>query len=404
MGQFQYTARTVEGERTTGTIAANSLAEANRLLRDGDKFVVDLRPVAGSAQEPAAGMPMGRVKREHVVAFTHQLAVMIDSGVTITEALDCAIDQAENEAARYVFDDVRRTVEAGERLSDALEKHNKVFPTVMITLVRASEASGTLGRMLDRVTSYMTKEMQAIKKMRGTMIYPAIMAVMVLGVSIFLLTFVMPRMAEVYNAKGASLPLLTQIVLAMSHALTGYWYIWVIGAVAAVGGVVFGLRTERGRRMLDYCKVQAPILGRLYRKLYINRSCRTMGMMIAAGVPILDIVELVKKVNHNRYYEDVWQRVANKLEGGAQVSEELFKSSLFPRFVSQMIASGEKSGKLGQVLDRVAEVTEQEFDEQVKTSTQMIEPAMILIMGSIIGFMALAMLLPIFTVSRVVAG
>jgi type IV pilus assembly protein PilC len=295
-------------------------------------------------------------------------------------------------------------VEGGERLSEALERHPNVFPPVMVSLVKASEASGTLGRMLERVTTYMTKEMQAIKKIRGTMIYPIIMLVMVLGVSIFLLCFVMPRMAEVYQAKGASLPMLTQVVLGLSQALTNYWYLWIVGLVLLGIGLFFGLRSEEGRKAVDWLKVQTPMLGPLYRKLYINRSCRTMGMMIAAGVPILDTVDLVKSVSRNYYYEVIWQNVAARLEAGAQISEELFKTSLFPRFVSQMIASGERSGKLSRVLDRVAEVTEVEFDDQVKTTTQMVEPVMILLMGSIIGIIGLAMLLPIFTVSRVVTG
>jgi type IV pilus assembly protein PilC len=274
----------------------------------------------------------------------------------------------------------------------------------MISLVQASEASGTLGRMLERVTTYMTKEMQAVKKVRGAMIYPAIMMAMVVAVTVFLLTFVMPRLAEVYQAKGAALPLPTQMLLTMSYSLTHFWYAWVIGLVAVVAGGWFGLRSDGGRRLLDYLKLHTPVVGPMFQKLYVNRSCRVMGMMIAAGVPILDIIELVRRVSQNYYYEQIWDGVAAKLESGAQVSEQLFKSPLFPRFVAQMIASGEKSGRLGHVLDRVAEVTEQAFDDQVKTTTQLIEPTLILVMGGIIGFMALAMLLPIFSVSRVMGG
>jgi type IV pilus assembly protein PilC len=404
MAQFQYTARTPDGERSTGTIAATTLQEASRLLRDGDKFIVDLKPVSASSQQEegdtAAGG--GRIKTEYVVAFAHQLAVMIESGVTITEALDCAVEQAPNENTRAIFDDVRRTVHAGESFSDALARHPKVFPTVMISLMRASEASGTLGRMLERVTTYMTKEMQARKKIRGALIYPTIMFVMAVAVTIFLLGFVMPRMEQVYQAKSAALPTLTQLLLTLSNGLVEYWHLWIVIAIGLAVGGVFALRSERGRAVLDYLKIETPILGRVFQTLYINRSCRTMAMMVAAGVPILEVVELTRTVANNRFYQRIWQRVAERIEGGAGVSDELFKTSRFPRFVAQMISSGERSGRLGQVLDRVAEVTEEEFDERVKNATQLIEPLMILIMGALIGFLALAMLLPIFTLSRAV--
>jgi type IV pilus assembly protein PilC len=404
MAQFQYKARTSAGEMTTGTIAAPSINEASRMLRDGDKFVLDLQQTTQQSETAEENGQGGRIKREHIVTFTHELAVMIDTGVTITEALECSVDQTDNDRFRAVLRDVLQQVEAGESFSNALERHANVFPTVMISLVRASEASGTLGKMLDRVTTYMSKELRAVKKVRGAMIYPTIMVVTVIAVTVFLLSFVMPRLAEVYQAKGAALPMPTQIVMTASHAVTAYWYAWLIGAAGAGIVVYFAAKSEGGRRLLDYLKLKTPLIGPLFQKLYVNRSCRVMGMMIAAGLPILDIIDLVRRVSKNHYYEQLWDRVAARLETGGQVAEELFKTDLMPRFVAQMIHSGEKSGRLGQVLDRVAEVTEESFDEQVKTSTQLIEPVMIVVIGSIIGFMVLAMLLPIFSVSRVMGG
>jgi len=404
MAQFQYKARTGAGELATGTIAAASLSEASRLLRDGDKFVLDLKQVADQPGDAYATGRRKRIKREDVVTFSHELAVMVDTGVTITEALECAVEQTENDAFREVLRDVQQQVEAGEPLSAALERHPQVFPTVMTSLVRASEASGTLGRMLERVTTYMTKEMQAVKKLRGAMVYPVIMVSTVILVTVFLLTVVMPRLAEVYQAKGAALPVPTQILMTLSWSLTSYWYLWLAGVTAAAIGGATWLRTDQGRRTVDYLKVNAPVIGPLFRKLYVNRSCRVMGMLIDAGLPILEIVDLVRRVSRNYYYEQMWDRVSAKLESGGQVAEELFKTPLFPRFVTQMIASGEKSGKLVRVLDRVAEVTEEGFDQQVKTTTQLIEPALIMVVGGIVGFMVLAMLLPIFTASRLMGG
>jgi type IV pilus assembly protein PilC len=404
MTQFQYKARTGSGEVTSGMIAAPSIDEASRKLREGDQFVIDLQPAGEETDDAGPAGRRGRIKREHVVGFTQQLAVMIEAGATITEALECAVDQAENDRWRQVLSDVQQQVESGESLSASLERHPEVFPVVMVSLLRASEASGTLGRMLERITTYMTKEMQTTKKVRGALIYPAIMLATVCLVTIFLLTVIMPRLAGVYEAKGAALPVPTQILMTLSDTMTSFWYLWLIGAALAGIGLWRWIRSDRGHRLIDTLKVRTPVLGPMFQKLYIHRSCRVMGMMIAAGLPILDIIELVRQVTNNTEYEQVWGRVASKLEGGAPINEPLFESSLFPRFVAQMIASGEKSGRLGHVLDRVAEVTEQNFDEQVKTTTQLIEPTLILVMGSIIGFMALAMLLPIFTVSRAMGG
>ena len=409
MAQFQYKARDGAGGLVSGAIAAATQQEAQRMLRDEGKFVVALSKAAQNATEAdgqatRTGAPGGRIKREHVITFAQQLAVMVDTGVPITEALDCAVDQAETEAMRAVLQDVNDHVKSGGDLSGALEKHPKVFPTVMISLIRASEASGTMGRMLQRVTQYLTKEMYAVRRLRGTLSYPAMMLFMLIAVTVFLLTFVMPRFLAVYQAKGASLPMPTQIVLVLSNAMTDYWPLWVVGVPLAVVGGVLGVRTETGRRWFDGLKINTPIIGPLMRKLYINRTCRTMSMMVAAGLPVLDVVDIVRRVTPNVHYDALWERVRGRLEEGADLSGELFRSPLISKFVARMISSGEQSGRLVEVLDRVAEFTEQEFDDKLKQTSQFIEPALITLMGGVVGFMALAMLLPVFTVSRVVTG
>jgi type IV pilus assembly protein PilC len=230
------------------------------------------------------------------------------------------------------------------------------------------------------------------------------MMVMAVSVTIFLLAFVLPRFAAIYQAREAVLPLPTRILLATSHGMTAYWYVWVALVAAFVATIMLGRKTTSGRRVIDWLKLHTPIIGPLFSKLYITRACRTMGTMISAGVSMLDMIAIVKHVTANAYFEDLWDDVDERLRQGSQLSEPLFASDLIPRSISQMIYSGERSGRLGKVLMRVADFTEIEFDQNVKQTTQFIEPLMVGVMGGLIGFVAISLLLPIFSVGRVMAS
>lgn len=410
MGRFNYKVRDGQGGLATGVVQAITLEEASQLLRGEGKFVVNLEPApeeAAGKSTAAAASPaaFGRVKRAEVITFAHQMAVMIDTGVPISEALHCVATQAANPAFKAVLEQVAEEVAAGGEFSTAMKKHPKVFPTIMTSLIRASEVSGTMGQMLERVSSYMQKEHATAKKIKGALMYPAFMMLMVVAVTVFLLVFVLPQFTNIYASRGAALPAPTRFLMALSSAITDYGYYWLGGAAAVLCTVVFGVRTQGGKRLLDSIKLNAPVVGPLFRKLYITRGCRTMGTMIAAGVPILDMIAIVKQVTPNAHYQDLWALVDEKLRQGSQLSDTLLQAThLFPRSVSQMIYSGEKAGRLGVVMEKIAEYTEQDFDEQVKTATQFIEPALVATMGGIIGFVAIALLLPIFSIGKVVSG
>lgn len=408
MPEFLYKVRSAAGELTTGLITAASVAEAGGKLRSEGLFIVKIDPSrAGKAKKTASEKtPSGKVRvpRPLIIAFAHQLAVMVDTGVPISEALHCIADQCESVEFELVLKDVAAQVEAGGELSIALGRYPKVFPPIMVSLVRASEVSGTMGTMLERISNYMGKEYQTYKKIKGAMTYPAVMLAMVLSVTVGLLIWVLPRFATIFESKGAALPMPTRILMFISDSLMLHWYLWVAGVVALVVGVALSMRTHTGRRVIDRLKLASPIFGDLFAKLYVTRATRTMGTMINAGVPVLDMISIVKDVTRNALYEDLWADVDERLRQGAQLSDALFDSPLIPRSVAQMIYAGEKSGRLGQTMEKIAGFTEEEFDEQVKTTTNLIEPAMVAIMGGIVGFVAIALLLPIFSVSTVVAS
>lgn len=408
MPDYDFKVRSTAGELNSGTIAAESAAAAGALLRADGWFIVKLDQTIGLKRKTGAKsetrIRRGNIKRSEVISFAHQLAVMVDTGVPISEALHCIADQADTPDFQNLVRDVAAQVEAGGELSRALGKYPKIFPAIMISLVRASEISGTMGPMLERVSQYLGKEAATYKKIKGALTYPAVMLVMVLLVTVGLLVWVLPKFATIFASKGAALPWPTRILMFISDTLLNHWYFWIAGLVVMVAGLIFGLKTRSGIRLFDRVKLIAPIFGNLFSKLYVTRATRTMGTMISAGVPVLDMVSIVRDVTRNAMFEELWDDVDERLRRGAQLSDALFESPLIPRSVAQMIYAGERSGRLGPTMEKIAHFTEEEFDEQIKTTTNLIEPTMVAIMGGIVGFVAIALLLPIFSVSTVVGG
>jgi type IV pilus assembly protein PilC len=408
MARYQYQARDGRGELANGVVQAASLEEASKMLRAEGKFIVRLAAARDGVESETPGTfnPAHdrRVKRAEVILFTHQMAVMVETGVPISDALNSCAEQAANESFRAVLRDVAEHVQAGGDFSGALRRHPSVFPNVMVSLVKASEMSGTLGPMLDRISKYMAKDAQSLRQARGALMYPAFMATMAAGVTIFLLAFVLPKFTKIYATKNAVLPAPTRFLMAVSSGLVDFWYVWIALIVAAVVGVILARRVPAGRRLIDFIKLRSPVIGPIFLQLYISRATRTMGTMLNAGVSMLDMISIVRQVTQNVFFDDLWDDVDQRLRQGSQLSDPLFASPLMPKSISQMVYSGEKSGRLGQVLGRVAEYTEAEFDQTVKTATQFIEPVIIAVMGAVIGFVAISLLLPIFSVGRVMAG
>jgi len=429
MAQYQYKARDGQGRLNTGNVAAPSASQAGAILRGQGMFVIALEEAIGKAaaatksRRPAATSKpkskaidhdddddwepvVGRqkIRSNDVISFSHQLAVMVDTGVAISEALTCCAEQTESEGFRRVLEEVADEVRGGRELSAALSNHSKVFPSVMVSLVRASEMSGTMGKMLDRISKYMAKEAVTMRKIKGALTYPAIMISMVVVITTGLLLFVLPRFASIYADRGAALPVPTRILLGLSNSVQTMWWAYLAGVCAIIALGVCGFTTDAGRRVTDTLKLNVPVIGPLFRKLYITRSMRTMGTMIEAGVPILDMIPIVRSVTTNHHFDELWDEVDQRLRNGSQLSGPLFSSELIPRSVAQMVFAGEKAGRLGDVMYRVADYTEEEFDEQVKQATSYIEPAMVVTLGAIIGFVAISLLLPIFQVSQVVSG
>lgn len=406
MPRFEYQVRDHAGEIHTGVLMADSQADASSVLRDAGKFVVKIQKAKKYLSESDANAPIKTAvknKQAQLVGFCHQLAVMIETGVPIAEALECIADQTEDPGFKGIVQDIAAQVQAGNELSATLERYPKIFPRIVVALIRASEASGTMGSMLERCCTYLEKQRRITRKIRGALTYPAIMISLTVVITIGLLAFVLPRFAGIYGGKGAALPGPTRMLMFLSEQVTTHYIAYGLGSVGLAVGLYFFSRSQTGAGLLDTLKLQGPVIGSLFRKLYISRAFSTFGTLLAAGVPILDCISIVREVTPNKHYSKLWDDVDHNLRQGGQLSEALFETELIPRGVTQMVLSGEKSGKISQVFDKIADYTEQEFDERVKAVTQLIEPVMTIVMGAIIGFVAIALLLPIFSVGRAVS-
>ena len=359
------------------------------------------KPASTNATPPAA--KSGKLRRVELIQLSAQLSTMLDTGVTIIDALRCVASQADKPGFKFVVEDVAACVERGEDLSTALAKHPKSFPRVYTALVKASEKGGMLGKMIDRATGYLKDEAEIVRKVKGALTYPGIMFAFACTTSLFMLIFVLPRFTGMYAGKEHLLPTPTKILLAASDAVTGHWKILLPATLATVGGLMFWLRTPGGRSAWHAVQLRLPLMGAMYRKLHLSRGLRTIGTLAASGISIIDCLDAARDLAGNERYAALWDHSKECVRAGQPFSESLRNTPLVPPSVVQMLHSGEAGGRLARVTERVAEHAEAELKETITELTRYIEPAMIVGMGVIIGGMTLAMLLPVFTASKVMS-
>jgi len=398
--QFAYRARDVGGNLRQGELAASTAQEAGRLLRQEGMFLVSLNEADEAPNTVSFSLFQKRVSRSEIVDVTNQMAVMIDAGVPLSTALLSVTSQTENSTLREILDKITNDVEAGDSFSTALGRFPKLFDRTYVNLVKASEASGTLGSMLGRIAEQSINEQEVRQKVRGAMTYPAVMLVMCIAVCIFLLAYVFPKLTPMFASRNIDIPTPTRVIMFVSSLLVDHTLLIVGTTAALVAAIIYVLRQPWGRRALDWTWLNLPVVGPMVRKVIIGRTLRTLATTINAGVPMLDSLKLSASVTNNVYYEECWLGVGQQVSTGRQIHEALEDEKLIPTTLVQMIASGESTGKLGQVLSKVSDHYEREVGAAIKTATGLIEPLMVMTMGGLIGGIALAMLLPIFKLSQ----
>jgi type IV pilus assembly protein PilC len=349
-----------------------------------------------------------KVKPAELILFTTQLSVMLDSGVVLSDALDAIAEQSEHGTFKMIIMDIAEKVKSGENFSKALRGYPKVFNAMFISMVKASEASGRMAEMLSVLSGYLDFESETRKRIKGALTYPFIMALMAVAATGTLMFFVLPRFMGIYEARGAALPRLTQVLVTFSKMLGNLRVMTCVVTVAVLVslGLYHWAGTLTGRRVIDFIKIRTPVVGTMFIDTVVTRSMRIMATMINTGVSLLDSIEVIQGSCQNYYFQRLWATVDVKIQDGYQLSESILispGSELIAPGIIQMLRAGEKSGKLGEVCDKVSVFYEKKLQASIRNVMTLIEPIMITIMGGIIGTIAIALLLPVFRISSVIA-
>ena len=349
-----------------------------------------------------------RAKSGDLILFATQLAVMLDSGVILSDALDAIAEQAGDPRFQAVILDLSERVKGGDTFSRALSCYPNTFNTMFISMVRASEASGKMVEMLTVLTGYLSFETETRKQIKSALTYPIIMVLMAIAATGTLMFFVLPRFMRIYASRGASLPKLTQVLVGFSKILGNFEIMTVIVTTVILGGgaLWYWAKTPRGRRVLDSVKIHTPIIGTMFVDMVVTRSMRIMATMVNTGVRLLDAIRVIQGVVDNYHFQRLWEQVDEKIQDGYQLSESILiaeGSDLIAPGIIQMLRAGEKSGRLGEVCDKVSVFYQKKLETSIRNVMTLIEPLMITVLGAIIGTIAIALLLPVFRVSSVIA-
>ena len=401
MATYKYIARNIQGKNITETMVADSEAVVLASLRRSGLMPVK---IIRQKERGAAGRAFfkKRVKTEAVVIFARQLATMIDAGLPLVQGLDTLEQQAYDQNFTRIIKAVKEDVESGHSLSEALEKHPKVFNPLFVNLVRAGESSGTLAEIMDRIAKYLEYSEALRKKVKAAMMYPAVVSAMAVIITIVLLVKVIPVFGTIYDSFDATLPLPTQMLLTVSDLLRKYLPLVIAVFVGLIFLVRAYYRTDKGKLTLDKLKFRIPVFGELIKKVVLSRFSRTLGTLVRSGVPILRSLDIVAKSAGNYAIELAVQEASEKIKEGESIAPPLEETGIFTPMVVRMIAVGEKTGKLDLMLEKIADF----FDDQVNTTlaglTALIEPLLIGVLGVVIGTIVICMFLPILKMSTII--
>lgn len=397
MPTYEYTARTLSGETQIGTLELPSLEDVRQHLRRNNLRIVRVR-------EQAKKKRTRRIPTRDIVIFTRQFATMINSGLPLVQSLDILAQQTENKALAEVTRQVVYDVESGNTLADALDKHRRAFSTLYVNMVAAGEAGGILDTILLRLATFLEKNDAIIRKVKGAMIYPAVILAVAVVAVVVLLIFVIPTFQQMFASVNLELPLPTRIVIGLSELLQGWWWAMALGLAALIFIIRSYYQTEGGRLNVDRLLLKIPVLGDLLRKSSIARFTRTLGTLLSSGVAILDGLEITARTAGNRVIHDAVMESRGSIAGGETIAGPLEQSGVFPPMVTSMIAVGEATGGLDEMLTKIADFYDDEVDAAVSALLSLMEPIMIVVLGVIVGGMIVAMYLPIFDMINAVQG
>jgi type IV pilus assembly protein PilC len=396
MKKFTYEARDqVNNKVTKSTVQADSEGAAARLLISQNLTPLNIKEQS-QYDNPLASLT-GRITTKDKVVFTRQLATLIGAGLPIAQSLNTSLEQTENKRFQSIIGEVTASVEGGKSLSESFSKHPEVFDPVFLALVGAGELSGTLDKSLMRIADQQEKDAAVMSKIRGALTYPIIVLVVIFGVLAFMLLTVVPQVEKLYKSLKQTLPFTTQIMVSAADFLVRFWWLVIIVCVLLVYFFLQYIKTESGIKMKDSFKLNVPIFGPMFRKLYMARFTRTGQTLLNTGVSMLDMLNITAKAVNNTIISNSVLKAADKVKGGKALSVALQSEPYIMPLVPQMIKIGEQSGQIDEMMGKVAKVYEDELDEQVKTISTAIEPVLMIVLAIVAGGMVAAILLPIYS-------
>ena len=411
MPVYQYKGYRTDGGAATGIIDAESPKVARVKLRKVGVFPTDMVEQGSATAGTTTGSPdkssagIGRspaLSTTDVAMMTRQLATLLVAGLPLVEALGVMVDQAEKKSVKNLMADIREEIRGGASYSAVLERYPREFSQIYVHMVRAGEASGGLDQILFRLAEFLEKQLALKHKVTNAVLYPALMLIVGVSVLFFLMTFVVPKITAVFTSMKQALPWPTVVLMTISHFLADYWAVILGGVVLMVWAVRRAMKTEAGQLTADRWLLKVPLIGQVARMVAISRLTSTLATMLASGVQLLDAMDVAKRVMNNRVLEHAVEGARQNIREGETIAEPLKRSGEFPPLVTHMIAVGERSGEMEEMLRRIGQIYDGEVDRVITRFTSLLEPIMILVMGVLVFFIVVAILLPIFEMGQMV--
>jgi len=401
MNSYKYSAKDKKGQTVSGIIQATSEAEVADILHKKEMVVFSVEFVKISAAQLKSKDK--KIKLDDLVVFSRQLATMIDAGIPLVNALGILSEQIENEGLRGIIGTVRQDIEGGMSFCDALAKHPVIFSDLFVNMVKAGEASGMLNEILDRLATFMEKQAALNRKIVSSLVYPAVVVSMAIIITAVLLIKVVPTFKGIFDSLGGTLPLPTQVLILVSDILRKYFFVTLV--ILGVGIYVFKriLKTPKGRYNFDRFTLKVPVFGPLLRKLAVAKFSRTFSTLVKSGVSVLSALEIVSKTSGNKVVEEAVINCSKSVRNGEPINRPLAKSGVFPPMVTRMISVGEQTGQLEKMLSKIADFYDDQVDAAAGALTSLIEPLVIAFLGIVIGGIVIALFLPIFKISQLMA-
>ncbi len=394
---YKYIAKNQHQERLIGKVEAQTVDQAATILQNRQLLVISLKAESASPLDDLMSS-MNAVKQDELVNFTRQLSTMITAGLSLTEALDILLRQSKPTMGKVV-DDILREVEGGSTFWKALEKQGKVFSVVYIQLVKAGETAGILDEILSRLADTMERQKEFRSKTKGALIYPVIVLIAMIGIVILMMVAVVPKLTAMYKDLGATLPLPTQILIHISNFFVNDWLILLVGSIGGYAAFRWWKNTTKGHVQFDQFLLKLPIMGELRQKILLTEFCETTGLLLGAGIPLLQTLDIMADGLDNIVYQNAVRESAQQVEKGVPLSQTLSHYNFFPPILSQMVAVGEETGKMNEVLLKLATYFQSESEHAVKNLTTAFEPTIIVLLGVVVGGLLMAIILPIYNLS-----